>query len=446
MAKRMVEQGEVPLLGIPSSIPRFKQGPLYIYFLACIYWISHGSLLATGLLAAGFGIAAIIAIYLLVISYGKQDSAVLAAGILAFSPMLLLHSRMPYHINPIPLMVVMYLWQLMRWSHGQAKSAIGVGLAFALVFQFELAAFPLILLIPLARRSWKLTSGYRAVALGLALGLIPQILYDLTHRFAQIGGFLVWVGYKLVTALLPFTKNSFVDAGSGAKVRELVTLFLSIFSQNGSSDIWLWGAVILIVIGLSLWRWKTLRPFHLLIVQATVVSLAGLLIHRVPSEAYMPIVAPIIALTVGYSTQLFSKKIVWAVSTVLAISLFFSLRVLISSHFFLLLPGESDWGAKRFGPSIETQEQIVSKLYEISGNRCITLESLERDVTYPTLYNHLEYLIALDPRSGGASCSRIRIDRAPEARRRWIDQGDVVDLGAYWVRRLDEQRIYANAN
>jgi hypothetical protein len=261
-----------------------------------------------------------------------------------------------------------------------------------------------------------------------------------------IGGFLVWVGYKLVTALLPFTKNSFVDAGSGAKVRELVTLFLSIFSQNGSSDIWLWGAVILIVIGLSLWKWKTLSPFHLLIVQATVVSLAGLLIHRVPSEAYMPIVAPLVALTVGYSTQLFSKKIVWAVSAVLAVSLFFSLRVLLSTHFFLLQPGESDWGARRFGPSIETQEQIVSKLYEISGNRCITLESLERDVTYPTLYNHLEYLIALDPRSGGASCSRIRIDRAPEARRRWIDQGDVVDLGAYWVRRLDEQRIYANAN
>ena len=40
--------------------------------------------------------------------------AVVAASLLAALPLAVAHSRMPYHITPIPVMLVLYLWSLMR--------------------------------------------------------------------------------------------------------------------------------------------------------------------------------------------------------------------------------------------------------------------------------------------------------------------------------------------
>lgn len=460
VAKDMVEKESVPLLGIPSSIPRFKQGPLFIYFLAITYWISGGSVLATGVLAASFGIGAIVALYLLVYSYVGKSHAIVASLLFSFLPMMLLHARMPYHIVPIPLFVLIYFWQLMRWVRHERWSAFGVGFAFALVFQFELAAFPLVLMIPgvlLMNRPtlkmkviWSSILGNwrRGVVVigGILCGLIPQIIFDLTHGFSQLGGFLLWVGYKIVTAVLPFTHNSLTDGGSSAKIKDLITLFLSIFTQNGNRvDLFFWLLLLVASVIVSMAMWKKIPFFHTLIFFSCTLLSAGLVIHRVPSEAYMPLLAPGFVILIVLSLGQLPAKIALPIGCVIAASLVLSFVHLRQESYFLLNPQESNWSEKRFGPSIQTQEKIVDSLFTITGNRCIVLESLERDVTFPTLYNNLEYLIAIDSRGVGADCARIRIDRPEEAKRRWIDQGNVIDLGAYWIRVLDDQKVYAKA-
>lgn len=462
VAKDMVEKGNVPLLGIPSSIPRFKQGPLFIYFLALIYWISTGSTLGLGLLAASFGIAAIIALYLLVYTYDTKRDATLSAALFALLPMMILHSRMPYHIVPIPLFVIIYLWQLMRWSRDEKWSAFLVGLAFSLVLQFELAAFPLILMIPISKfiartrlfgysrpsddSVSKNAMSIAKVTAGICIGLIPQILFDLTHGFAQLGGFILWVVYKLVTALLPFTHNSLADSGSPAKIKELVVLFLSVFTQNGIQiDQIFWLLLILAAGGVSFVYWSRLQMFSKVVIFSFLCLGAGFVFHRVPSEAYMPLLVPSTLVILVTALSQLPARARYLVGFLMVISLSLSVQKLEHESFFLLGTGESSWSEKRFGPSVGTQHAIVDSLFKVTGNRCIVLESLERDATFPTLYNNLEYLIAIDPRAIGSSCARIRIDRPVEAKRRWIDQGNVIDLGAYWIRLLDDQKVYAKA-
>ncbi len=464
VAKDMAENGNIPLLGIPSSVPRFKQGPLYIYFLAVTYWISNGSVLATGILAASFGIAAVVGVYLLSLSYMGRKTALFASLIVALSPMMILHSRMPYHVNPIPLCIVFYIWQILRLYEGKKWASLGAGLGFALVFQFELAAFPLLLLIPITIlvRNWTIRTltdvpmqlrkiirspDTLMAGIGVAVGLIPQIIFDFTHGFTQVGGFIVWVGYKIVTAVLPFTRNSLTDSSTPLKFKELITLFLSIFTQNGIKlDQLFWLGLIIISVVYVLRRWRIQTSVVQLTTLGFLLLAIGLLFHRVPSEAYMPLFIVPVSIVIANLLGNLSLNFRVPLLTIVILSLGLSLLTLKQRNFFLLSPFESDWSTYRFGPSIATQHMIVNVLFALSPDHCVQLVSKERDETFPTLYNHLEYLIAIDARNQkDGECVPFLIDRPDYARTHWESSRlqTHIDMGAYWIVSLQEKKVYA---
>src|SRR5690606_14172971 len=84
-------------------------------------------------------------------------------------------------------------------------------LAWAGLFQFELATAPLlvvILFIAYKQRNELTKDSINHFFQGLVLGLLPQLLYDLTHRLAHLGGFVVWVLYRVVS-LAPTGKHHF---------------------------------------------------------------------------------------------------------------------------------------------------------------------------------------------------------------------------------------------
>lgn len=451
VAREMVTRGEIPLLGIPSSVPRFAQGPLYIYILALVYWISSGSMLAAGITAAVIGLAGVVAVYVFCYSYLPRRLALMATFLLAFFPMMILHSRMPYHINPIPLAVVIYLWQLVRLCTKEPGSAFGVAVAFALVFQFELAAFPLLLLIPLAlylrsefppRRSTLIS-----LFAGLGIGLLPQLLHDLTHQFSQLGGFMLWVMYKIITALVPFTSHSLTDRSTPAKISELLALFGSVFSQNSIAlDRIVWLGLMFLSASACIWYWrqKRLTPAISLATAGFWLLIIGFFLHRVPSEAYMPLLAPLGAIVLAHWWLCLSR---WPRRLLLGLwfcSLAASAVVLQQQSYFLLTSGESDWTAKRFGPALSTQREVIRTLSILSGDRCITLDSMERRSTFPTLYAHLEYQLSLHPSTlKNEPCAVFLVDRPTYAKRHWLQGGQIHDLGAYWVVQVKAASLYA---
>lgn len=479
VARSMIEQGKIPLLGIPSSIPRFAQGPLYIYFLAFVYWLSDGSVLATGILSASFGVLAIIAMYIFVGSYLGWRRGTLSALMFTFLPMAILHSRMPYHINPIPFFTILFLWQLVRLYHQERWSGFTTGLAFALLFQFELAVFPAIFLIPLVcalrqetfsihknidifKRSFHLGSPMQVIHLvanassrlttkrelisvlcGLILGLSPQVIYDFTHGFSQLGGFVVWIVYRLASTILPFTRNTILEVQTPGRILELIKMYLTIFTQNQfSADQLFWAFLIPVCIAIVLARRRWAHPIeHIAVIGFSLLAVSFTL-HRVASEAYMPILIPfaLIILTSGISSL--KKSIKYSLIVLVLFSLISSVSRLEQSAFFLLQPYEVSSPTKRFGPSIQTQHQLVRILYTLSGEKCIDLESEERDRTFATSFDHLEYLLAIEGKKHPGPCVQIQIDPPASAQKYWENPTDIIDVGTYWI-RVRSEKLYA---
>src|SRR5688572_25820277 len=62
-AAHSVQTGEVPLLGIASSVPRFKQGPLTVWLEMCIYLLAGHKLLVYSLVFALISLVAVMGIY-----------------------------------------------------------------------------------------------------------------------------------------------------------------------------------------------------------------------------------------------------------------------------------------------------------------------------------------------------------------------------------------------
>lgn len=433
-AKRMIETGEIPLLGIPSSIPRFHQGPVFIYLLAIAYVLGGGSMLAAGLLAVLLSLFAIVVLYVLLLRTTNKATATLACLLLAFFPMALMHARMPYHIVPIPLAVVIYLVALMRLVEEKRFASFLAGLSFALVFQFELAAFPLLLPIIVL---WYVRQPRRKRAigellLGTGIGLLPQLLHDATHNFSQLGGFLVWVGYRIVAAVVPTTSHSMVSVSTPDAIAGILTLIGTMMTPFSGIHVFFWIGLLLCSIVLVLKaskRWS----IEWLAAGINVLLTLSFIIHRAPSEAYIPILFPTVAIVIASAVLRFPPLVRLVCGILIALSLISSTRYLQQTNYALLSIGESDWDQRRYGFSLHAQQEMVQLLTSLAGDRCVVLDSKERDATFPTLMMHLEYLIALDRQSQQQPCQRFLVDRSPYARQYW-KSGPTIDLGAYWIR------------
>lgn len=433
-AKDILISHKLPLLGIPSSLPRFRQGPLYIYFLSIVFLVSSNSAQAAGLSAALLGILAIVGVYLLCKEEGKV-LATASAFFVSISSMAILHSRMPFVINPIPLLTVLYFHQLLRLSQHKRWSLFGVGIAFGLLFQCELAIFPLLLLIPyvMLRAKIKLFPNGFISFFGLIIALSPKVLYDFSHHFSQLGGFLVWVLYRVATLLIPHIRHH----GTGAPLIQIVTTvgqyLASIFtSSTNSAVIFLWFILLFLSLVFAL---KTVRQN----VSTVSLSLASFLlmlvaffIHSAPSEAYFPILIIPIAILIGHLIA--SVTQVWRIVLVclMVVLSFVSIRYLISQHFFLLEAGESANPIRRFGPSLAMQQKMIAAIQTTAGFSCTILHSQERNQTFPTLIDNFEYLHSLQPRQN-PPCIDFWIDQKSIEQQYQHQPGFVIDFGSYVI-------------
>lgn len=285
-AQTALQTKELPLLGISSSIPRFKQGPIHVWFLIAILAIFGNDPVYAGILAATLGVLAVIAIYLLVERYLGRFIATISALILATAPLAVTQSRLAFCTDAIPLFSVMFLWRI--WKKPQnIRDFLWLGLAFALLFQFELATVPLVVLIGIkiwrTRRIWPIKYSVINALTGIGFGLLPQLLFDLTHKFQQIGLFVVWLLYRLIS-FFGFDPEHTVSAGG-------INLVISRLSEYGQRFMSPWSNLIWGFLGLAIigWLWLSKRNWYLMVIWWwCTLLLIGFFIQSGPSEAYFP--------------------------------------------------------------------------------------------------------------------------------------------------------------
>lgn len=368
-AKEAVESKNIPLLGIPSSVPRFHQGPVTIWLEMAIYSIFGQNTLAFLISFAFLGILAVIAVYEYAVIFINKKTALIAAALLAFSPLAIAHSRVPYHTNPIPLVIMVYLFALQYLWQKKKLGVFVAGLAWILVMQFELTLFSLGLLIPyiLWRQKIKLQPNVVSqLSAALLLGLTPQIIYDLTHSFAQsqIGGFIIWIGYR-ITSLTGVVGNHQFSITKLGQTFSIFAHYLSrVFStQNIFISIVFLGLFLATVTLVFIKRRKLRAGIEIPVVILGLLTISYV-VHGSPSEAYFPPYFPLLSIFIGWGlSRLFQQH-----QKILVISIVIWATINVSSilkhNFFVSNPQSFNYGA-----AVREQRQIIKTVNRISAGK-----------------------------------------------------------------------------
>ncbi|MEO8581042.1 MAG: glycosyltransferase family 39 protein [Patescibacteria group bacterium] len=388
-AVEMNRSGQIPLLGIPSSEPRFKQGPLFVWFEALVFKVGGPNPIVIGYLVAFLNSAVLLFCFVLLKKNVNITTALITTLLLATSPLAVAHSRMPYHITPIISCLLLYLWNIQRLIEKKPYAIFYTTLSFALLFQFELALVPLFLLVPIT--IWK-TKNYSKVmilesAAGLTIGLLPQIIFDITNQFSQLGGFLVWLLRRLTSFFWIGKSHAF----SLSQISIAWNAFIHYFSRIFSLDHEVIGLFFLIVLGASCLLILKFAAKNLFLQELSfglILLLLALFIHGSPSEAYFPPIILLSCIVIGAGVSFLNLQ--WKI----CMSCFFiaiaSMNVVaIVKNNFYILPNSSDF---QYGTGYKEQVEVMKFVLSQSEEHPFQLRSTDPDAHFETYLDNFRVI------------------------------------------------------
>ena len=363
--------GTVPLVGIDSSVPWLKQGPLFIWLTALALKLGQFNPVTPAFFTAFIGILAVYFTYQLARKWFTQTSSLFSALIMATSALAVAHSRLAYHISPIPLLTAVFLLSL-------DQSLFWPCFWFSLLFQFELTTAPLILLIPinlwLKRQKPKLKS-IALGTLGLAIPLLPKLIYDISHGWQQTLGFIAWLGYRTIS-FFGYSGRHTVSLAS------LKTVTLTIFAQWQHYLSWpspklalLIALVVLIILLLNFSRFpKPLLSF-------LIINLLAFYLHQAPSEAYFPVLFPVWAILIAWSAVNLKPKLVsyGLISLIIFINLYYLTT--------------QDFASRYYGPSLTERLQLTRLITNLSPDQNIKLINPSPGPQFDSYLDNYRYLL-----------------------------------------------------
>ena len=266
---------------------------------------------------------------------------------------------------------------------GAGLCLFGRAFWFGLSFQCELAGAPLIILLPVAvwLKQTKI-SRYMVVPTlqGLVLGLLPQIIYDLTHGFRQLGLFAVWVGYR-IAAFGGYKDNLTVSAQSLFNVSATIKLYLHRILTGNEVLYFILGLTLLS--GLYFWLTlpkKSASPVSL-VWWWILLLLGSYVIHGVPSEAYFPALFVPLSLALGWT---FSQ--VQSANGRLLAPLLVGIIMAANTHFIVATPSTA------WLPRLSTQQEVVDLIKTHVGSP-IRLRSIGPGSQFPAFLDNFRYLL-----------------------------------------------------
>lgn len=308
-ARDLLLTGNIPLVGITSSHTWLHQGPLWTYMLAGSLWVSNFNPFSGSILTAIIGTSSIFLIYKLGKEFFSREFGLIAALIYATSPLIIIHERLAYHTSPIPFLVLLLIYSVLKVIKGRAIYFPIVALCLSLLYNFELATvvfIPVVLLVIgigiYKKEKWiKPIKNRKIIVLsimGLMIPMIPILIYDFGHGFPQTIKFGTWFIYKGFQAI------GFIEKSAEEPFFELVLFFankmsLLIFAPN------VFISMILLIAGLTfstlhIWKRKEIISPVGVIFGLTVVGLTGFFSVVAKSEAYLPMLFPGIVLLMSF--------------------------------------------------------------------------------------------------------------------------------------------------
>lgn len=312
-AKELVINGNIPLVGIPSSRPWLHQGPFWTYILALFLWLFDFDPVSGAYATMALGALTVFILYFVSSMLFSSRVGLVASLIYATSPLVTFYNRMPYHTSPIPLFVLLFIFSLYRWVQGRAIFFPFTIFFLVVLYNFEIATvvlsfvFLTILFYGLSKeRIWaKKIFTKRIIFLSVALFFIPMfpmILHDVGQGFPQTAKFFIWIFYRAVS----FFGYNQEHAPSIGRFLEMFNFFAAgykklIFPAND----FIFFAILLFTLGWILYNIYVLlikrqrNISYFLIFSVFVTSFTFIFLNQTPSDAYLPILFPLIILVIA---------------------------------------------------------------------------------------------------------------------------------------------------
>ncbi|MEA3355201.1 MAG: glycosyltransferase [Patescibacteria group bacterium] len=332
-AKDMILTGHWPLVGIPSSVPWLFQGSFFIWLIALAFKIGNFNPTAPAILTSTLGVLTVYLTYKLAKSWLGLKPALVTALIMATSPLSVVHSRMAYHISPIPLFTVLFLTAL------SANSIFWTFLLSGILLQFELTTLPLVGLALYYFYKQKIKSFPKILI--FFLPFLPKLIYDFSHGFKQTLGFMAWIGYRLISFINPVSQHS-LNRVSQLKVLKTIFLYWQKFIIWDQPFL---AALVALFTLLALLKSK--NRYKKLLTNFILINFLAFFIHAGPSEAYFPVLLPAFALLIGLTLHHFKKPILYLALLALTI---YNTGYLIQNNF---IP---------YGPTLSQRLNVVKMI------------------------------------------------------------------------------------
>jgi len=205
-ARDFLLTGELPLVGIPSSVPILRQGAIFTWLLAGSLKIFNFHPVSGAYLTVLLGVLAVFLVYkVFSVWYGKRVGVV-ASLLAAVSPFIVMQDRGPFVVGPMFFLTLLVAWSYTKLRNGNLVNYLVLGFLLAIIYQFELASFilfPILFITSIwegIELKWK---NVLIFIFGLIVGLLPFIVRDLQQGvYLQTLGFLGWVVTKGIEGLL----------------------------------------------------------------------------------------------------------------------------------------------------------------------------------------------------------------------------------------------------
>ncbi len=350
-ARDILTTGHVPLVGITASHTWLRQGPLWTYVLAVIFFICRFNPVCPGYFTAFIGVLTVFSVYKVGMILFSKKIGYIASLLFATSPLAITHARMPYHTSLIPLFAIIFLYGLYKWvMKGPKFFPLIIGV-LAILYNLELATVVLWLIVFLffivgicKKKDWAKNIFQKRILIysfiGFIIPMFPIIIYDVGNGYHQTVIFLGWIFYRSIR----FIPSLFSNHHSSYDIGGLLS-FLSdhykylMFNENKTIALLiLFISSALIVLKLYLDNKFRKNTIAILILIATIIiPSVGFLVNNTPSEAYIPIFFPsvilISAVAIEYSmrTKLLQVLGVFIIAFIVSMNLF----GLFSKDFFL---------------------------------------------------------------------------------------------------------------
>jgi len=104
-ARDMLLTAKFPLVGIPSSVPWLHQGPFFIWLTALALKIGKFNPVAPAVLTSTLGVLTVYLTFTLASHWFSKKASLIASLIMTTAPLVVIHSRMPYHTSRFPYSV-----------------------------------------------------------------------------------------------------------------------------------------------------------------------------------------------------------------------------------------------------------------------------------------------------------------------------------------------------